>query len=86
MRLRVRRPRCLRRVALVPRALLESPAGLLIPSARNSIRHGVESGESDEFTGLEDLKSPEPKTLLIEAFIDAVDEPVTFRQSSAAGT
>jgi hypothetical protein len=62
----------------VPRALIESPADLLISSARNTIRHGAESGESDEFTGLEDLKSPEPKSPLIEEFIDVVDELVTF--------
>jgi hypothetical protein len=73
-----RRPRRFGRVALVPRAPIEPPADLLIASARNTIRHGVESGEADELTGLEDLKCPEPKTLLIEACIDAVDELVTF--------
>ena len=65
-------------LALVPGALIESPAHLLISGARNTIRHGVEPREADELTGLENLKSPEPKTLLIEACIDAVDEVVTL--------
>ena len=66
-------------MAPVPCLPTESPADLLISSARNTIRHGVESGEADEFTGLEDLKRTEPEPLLIQSLIDAVDELVTFR-------
>jgi len=72
------RPRRFGRIALVPRAPIKPPADLLIASTRNTIRHGVESGEANELTGLDDLQRPEPKTLLIEAFLDAVDELVTF--------
>ena len=64
-----RRLRGLCRVALVPRAPIEAPADLLTACPRNTFRHGVESGEAHELTGLEDLKRPEPKSLLIETFL-----------------